>query len=156
MDYALLERQIAELLDGETDAIANAANFAAFVFSEVPDLNWAGFYFASRDGDLVLGPFAGKPACTRLPFGRGVCGAAFTSGLTIVVDDVTTFADHIVCDSASASEIVVPIVLDGETIGVFDVDAPVVARFSDGDRAGIEGLVQRFVARASANAYRPH
>jgi len=137
----MLERQAAALLDGEPDALANVANFAAFVFAELPDVNWAGFYFADAGGDLVLGPFGGKPACTRLPGGRGVCGAAARSRSTLVVDDVRAFADHIVCDSASRSEIVVPILSGGETVAVFDVDAPVAARFTDGDRAGIERLV---------------
>ena len=146
VDYALLERQIDALLEGECDAIANAANFAAFVFYEVPGLNWAGFYFPGVDG-LVLGPFAGRPACTRLPSGRGVCGAAFSTGTTMVVDDVSAFADHIVCDSASQSEIVVPLVVDGAIVGVFDVDAPTLARFDRNDRDGLERLVARFLQR---------
>jgi L-methionine (R)-S-oxide reductase len=157
MDYEMLERQVAALLDGESDIIANAANFAAFVYQELPELNWAGFYFGSENGDLVLGPFCGKPACTRLPFGRGVCGAAFTTSATVVVDDVGAFNDHIVCDSASQSEVAVPVIVGGRTIGVFDVDAPIKARFSDADRAGIEALVRRFVTSSpSAHAYRPH
>jgi L-methionine (R)-S-oxide reductase len=143
-DYALLERQVRELLADERDAVANAANFAAIVFQELPDVNWAGFYFAAPSGDLVLGPFGGKPACSRLPRGRGVCGAAFTRGETIVVDDVRAFADHIVCDSASRSEIVVPLRNGDEVIGVFDVDSPRVARFGDADRAGLEALVCAF------------
>lgn len=146
MDYALLERQVASLLADETDFIANAANFAAFVYSELPDINWAGFYFLAPNGDLVLGPFGGKPACTRLPKGRGVCGAAVERMQTIVIDDVNTFRDHIACDNASASEIVVPMILDGNVTGVFDIDAPRTLRFGDDDRAGIESLVRRFVA----------
>jgi GAF domain-containing protein len=146
MDYALLERQVASLLADETDFIANAANFAAFVYSELPDINWAGFYFLAPNGDLVLGPFGGKPACTRLPKGRGVCGAAAERMQTVVVDDVKRFRDHIVCDDASASEIVVPMIRDGNVTGVFDIDAPTTSRFSDDDRAGIESLVRRFVA----------
>ena len=141
VDYALLSSQVTGLLSGEPDPLANVANFAAFAFAEIPDLNWAGFYFAHPDGDLVLGPFACRPACTRLPQGRGVCGAAFTSRATVVVDDVNAFADHIVCDSASLSEIVVPILADGRAVAVFDVDAPVHARFGAADRAGIEHLV---------------
>ena len=145
VDYDLLVAQATALLADEHDFIANAANFAAFIYNEVPDLNWAGFYFPASSGELVLGPFNGRPACTRLPKGRGVCGAAFSSGETTVVDDVHAFADHIVCDSASASEIVVPL-RSGDTVtGVFDVDSPRVARFSAADRAGIERLVQVFL-----------
>ncbi len=145
MDYDLLVEQVTSLLADESDFIANAANFAAFVYNEVPDLNWAGFYFPASSGELVLGPFNGRPACTRLPKGRGVCGAAFSSGETVVVDDVHDFADHIACDSASVSEIVVPL-RKGDTItGVFDIDSPRVARFGAQDRAGIERLVQVFL-----------
>jgi L-methionine (R)-S-oxide reductase len=145
MDYDLLVAQAASLLEGESNLIANAANFAAFIYHEIPGLNWAGFYFIAPSGDLVLGPFNGRPACTRLPKGRGVCGAAVTSGKTVVVDDVHAFADHIVCDSASASEIVVPLHAGGAIVGVFDIDSPRVARFNNADRAGIERLVQVFL-----------
>ncbi|MDE2482872.1 MAG: GAF domain-containing protein [bacterium] len=145
MDYETLVASAEGLLSGESDFIANAANFAAFVYHELPDLNWAGFYFPNAQGDLVLGPFNGRPACTRLPRGRGVCGAAFVEGRTVVVDDVHAFADHIVCDSASVSEIVVPLVGERGAFGVFDIDSPVAARFDDADRAGIERLVAAFV-----------
>jgi L-methionine (R)-S-oxide reductase len=145
MDYDLLVAQAASLLADESNFIANAANFAAFIYHEIPELNWAGFYFTAPSGDLILGPFNGRPACTRLPQGRGVCGAAVTSGQTLVVDDVHSFADHIACDSASVSEIVVPLRAANEIVGVFDIDSPRVARFSDGDRAGIERLVQVFL-----------
>ncbi|HTX60125.1 MAG TPA: GAF domain-containing protein [Verrucomicrobiae bacterium] len=146
VSYPLLERQVRELLAGESDFIANAANFAAFVYYELPSVNWAGFYFNAPNGDLVLGPFAGRPACTRLPAGRGVCGAAAARGQTVVVDDVSAFSDHIACDANSRSEIVIPL-LDGTALaGVFDVDSPEVARFSDADRAGIEALVGVFTA----------
>ncbi len=148
VSYELLERQARELLAGEPDFIANAANFAALEYHELPSLNWAGFYFSSPAGDLVLGPFNGRPACTRLPTGRGVCGAAVTRRETVVVDDVTAYADHIVCDSASRSEIVVPLLVDGGVAGVFDVDSPDVGRFTDEDRAGIERLVAAFHAAA--------
>lgn len=143
-DYPLLTAQLQALLSGEPDFLASAANFAAFVYHEIPHLNWAGFYFADDAGDLVLGPFNGKPACTRLPVGRGVCGAAFTGGSTLVVDDVNAYADHIVCDSASASEIVVPVGDEGGWYGVFDIDSPDKARFSVEDREGIEALVAAF------------
>lgn len=149
MDYALMERQIDALLESEPDPIANAANFAAFIYHEISGLNWAGFYFAAAAGELVLGPFAGRPACTRLPKGRGVCGAAFTTGKTQVVDDVSAFVGHIVCDSASRSEIVVPLLVGGTAVGVFDVDAPTLARFDAVDRGGIERLVARFLAHTS-------
>jgi L-methionine (R)-S-oxide reductase len=145
VSYELLERQARELLSGETDFIANAANFAAFVYHEIEGVNWAGFYFARSSGDLVLGPFCGRPACTRLPAGRGVCGAAAVKGVTLVVDDVTAFGDHIVCDTASRSEIVVPLIVDGAAAGVFDVDSDRLARFSQADRVGIEGLVSAFM-----------
>ncbi|HEV3155689.1 MAG TPA: GAF domain-containing protein [Candidatus Baltobacteraceae bacterium] len=144
VDYDMLESQVRSLLADERDFIANAANFTAFVFYELPQLNWAGFYFPADDG-LVLGPFAGRPACTRLPTGRGVCGHSFAKAQTVVVDDVNAFADHIVCDSASRSEIVVPLIFDGAIYGVFDVDSPVLARFSAADRDGIERLVAAFL-----------
>jgi L-methionine (R)-S-oxide reductase len=148
MDYDLLDAQARALLSEEDDELANIANFAAFVYNEVPDLNWAGFYFSNEAGELVLGPFNGRPACTRLPAGRGVCGAAFTAGETTVVDDVNAYADHIVCDSASASEIVVPLRdAAGNVYGVFDIDSPRLARFSAADAAGIERLVSALVER---------
>lgn len=147
-DYDLLVAQAGALLSGESDFIANAANFASFVYHELPKLNWAGFYFADETGDLVLGPFNGRPACTRLPRGRGVCGAAFTQHETVVVADVDAFADHIVCDSASKSEIVVPLNDENGVYGVFDIDSPVVARFTDADRRGIEALVKVFLSEA--------
>lgn len=146
MDYALLERQVRELVAGETDHLANAANFAAFVYHEIPELNWVGFYYPDAKGDLVLGPFQGRPACTRLPRGRGFCGEAFTSGSVVVVDDVTQFDGHIVCDTASRSEIVIPLIANGRPYGVFDIDSPEIARFGAEDRAGIERLVHVFTA----------
>lgn len=147
-DYELLERQVLEMIGDETDQIANAANFAAFVFHEIPDVSWAGFYYADASGDLVLGPFQGKPACSRLPKGRGVCGAAFAQGRTLVVDDVEAFADHIACDAGARSEIAVPLLVDNSSYGVFDVDSSRLARFSsEEDERGIERLVMAF-ARA--------
>ncbi len=145
VSYDLLERQVRALLADESNAVANAANFAAFVYHELPDVNWAGLYYLEETGELVLGPFGGRPACTRLPPGRGVCGAAITRGRTVVVDDVSAFADHIVCDSASRSEIVVPLTASGSVIGVFDVDSPRVGRFTEDDRVGIEALAHAFV-----------
>ncbi len=145
VDYHLLEKQVRGLLSGERDFIANAANFAAFVFNELPGVNWAGFYFPI-EGGLVLGPFGGKPACTRLPQGRGVCGRSFSTRASLIVDDVHAFADHIVCDTASRSELVVPLLCEGAIYGVFDIDSPQLARFGDDDRAGIERLVAAFTA----------
>jgi L-methionine (R)-S-oxide reductase len=144
VDYDLLERQVAALLEDERDFVANAANFAAFVYGELPLVNWAGFYFPDASG-LVLGPFGGKPACTRLAHGRGVCGRAFTTRQSVIVDDVDAFADHVVCDSASRSELVVPLLRSDAIYGVFDIDSPVLARFSESDKAGIERLVARFL-----------
>jgi L-methionine (R)-S-oxide reductase len=153
-DYELLARQVEALLSEERDPIANAANFAAFVYAELSGLNWAGFYFPTDLGELVLGPFNGRPACTRLPFGRGVCGAAYTRRTTQLVDDVHAFAGHIACDTASVSEIVVPL-LDGEScFGVFDVDSPHRARFTQRDRAGIERLVGIFVSAVRRDGVR--
>jgi L-asparaginase II len=144
VSYDLLESQARALIDGESDFIANAANIAALAYGEIPDVNWAGFYFLNDDGALVLGPFGGKPACTRLAAGRGVCGAAASSGETVVVDDVRAFADHIACDSASRSEIVVPLLQNGRVRGVLDIDSPSVGRFNETDRRGIEALARVF------------
>lgn len=144
--YELLERQARELLAGERDLIANAANFAAFIYHELPDINWAGFYFTTPDGDLLLGPFCGRPACIRLPRGQGVCGAAIERRATVLVDDVTAFDGHIACDAASRSELVVPLMEGSEIAGVFDLDSMRVARFTAADREGIERLVRVFSA----------
>jgi L-methionine (R)-S-oxide reductase len=143
VSYELLEQQVRSLLAGESDFVANAGNFAAFLYHVLPDVNWAGFYLATPE-ELVLGPFAGRPACTRLPPGRGVCGAAASRRATVVVDDVEAFPDHIVCDTASRSEIVVPLLVAGEFLGVFDCDSPIRARFTENDREGIERLVRAF------------
>ncbi len=146
VSYELLERQARDLLNGESDFIASAGNFAAFVYHELPEINWAGFYLPTATGELVLGPFCGRPACSRIPVGRGVCGAAAAKRATLVVDDVGAFADHIVCDAASRSEIVIPFFFDGAFGGVFDVDSPRLARFSEDDRIGIERLLATFAA----------
>lgn len=142
--YPLLVAQLQALLADERDFIANAAQFSAFLFQELSDLNWAGFYLA-RGEELVLGPFQGKVACVRIPFGRGVCGAAAASGETQRVEDVHAFAGHIACDSASNSELVVPLFKDGRLLGVLDLDSPRLARFSAEDQAGIEQLAQVFI-----------
>jgi L-methionine (R)-S-oxide reductase len=143
--YAELAAQLTALIAGEPDLVANAANMAALVYHGLPDLNWTGFYFARGD-ELVLGPFQGKPACTRIACGRGVCGTAAARRSAIVVPDVAAFPGHIACDAASRSELVVPLLSDGRIIGVFDLDSPRLGRFDDGDRAGIERLVAILLA----------
>lgn len=139
--YVELARQLTGVTAGEPNAIANLANAAALLFHGLPDLNWAGFYLA--DGrDLVLGPFQGRVACVRIPFGRGVCGTAAAACATQIVPDVHAFPGHIACDSASRSELVVPIVRsDGALVGVLDLDSPTPARFDTEDAAGCERLV---------------
>lgn len=143
--YAVLAEQAQTLLQGETDRIANAANLASLLWYGLPDLNWAGFYFL--DGhELVLGPFQGKPACVRIAIGKGVCGTAAASCTTQVVSDVQQFDGHIACDSASRSEIVVPLLRGCEVLGVLDLDSPQLARFDDDDRAGLERLAAIWIA----------
>ena len=142
--YAELAEQARGLLHGERDRIANAANLSALVFHALPQLNWVGFYFF--DGrELVVGPFQGRPACVRIALDRGVCGAAATTRQTQRVTDVNAFAGHIACDAASRSEIVVPLVADGELLGVFDVDSPQLARFDADDAAGMEQLANIYL-----------
>lgn len=142
--YAELADQARGLLHDEYDRIANAANFSALVYGALADLNWAGFYF--YDGrELVVGPFQGKPACVRIALDKGVCGAAASTRQTQVVADVHAFPGHIACDAASRSEIVVPLVVDGKLLGVFDVDSPKPARFDDDDRVGMEQLVKIYL-----------
>jgi L-methionine (R)-S-oxide reductase len=139
--YEDLAGQIDGLLTGETDFTANLANAAAAIFHALPALNWAGFYLA-RGGELVLGPFQGKPACVRIPMGKGVCGTAAQRRESVLVPDVHAFPGHIACDAASQSELVVPLVGDdGRLIGVLDLDSPRLARFDANDQAGCEALV---------------
>jgi GAF domain-containing protein len=138
--YGDLARQLAALIAGEPYPIATAANTAALIYHGLPNLNWAGFYF--RDGEeLVLGPFQGKPACVRIPVGKGVCGTAAARGTTILVPDVHDFPGHIACDPDSRSELVVPLIEDGGVLGVLDLDSPLPARFDELDRDGCEQLV---------------
>jgi GAF domain-containing protein len=138
--YRDLSRQLAALIAGEPDPIANAANTAALIYHGLPNLNWAGFYF--RNGaELVLGPFQGKPACVRIPIGKGVCGAAAARGASVLVADVHDFPGHIACDPDSRSELVVPLIEDGSVLGVLDLDSPLPARFDELDRDGCEQLV---------------
>ncbi|GAB3753035.1 GAF domain-containing protein [Lysobacter olei] len=143
--YAQLAEQARALVYGERDRIANAANLSALVFNALPGLNWAGFYFF--DGtELVVGPFQGLPACVRIPLDKGVCGAAARTRQTQRVDDVEAFPGHIACDSASRSELVVPLVAaDGTLIGVFDLDSPELNRFSADDQTGLEAIARVFV-----------
>lgn len=144
--YAMLAAQVEALLAGERNLVANAAQLSAFIYQEVPDLNWAGFYFVEGDDQLLLGPFQGKVACMRIPFNKGVCGAAARERRTQRVEDVHAFPGHIACDAASRSELVVPLVQGGRLIGVLDLDSPHPARFSAADQAGIEALVEAFLA----------
>jgi GAF domain-containing protein len=127
------------LLSGHAHRIANAANLSALIFQELPDLNWAGFYFLEGD-ELIVGPFQGKPACVVIPMGKGVCGTAAATGETQRVADVHAFDGHIACDTASQSEIVVPLYLRDALIGVLDIDSPILNRFGPEDQAGIEAL----------------
>jgi GAF domain-containing protein len=143
--YAELARDLTALLGGERDLVANAANTAALIFDALPELNWAGFYLY-KSGELVLGPFQGKPACVRIALGKGVCGTAAAKRETVLVEDVHAFPGHIACDSASNSEIVVPLVRGAELLGVLDLDSPRLRRFGAADQRGLERLAQIFVA----------
>ena len=142
--YQELRSQLTSLLEGEPDAIANAANTAALLYHSMPDVNWVGFYLF-KSNELVLGPFQGKPACVRIPLGKGVCGTAAERRQSIVVPDVNAFPGHIACDSASRSELVVPLVRHGALLGVLDLDSPMLGRFDETDRAGCESLVRIYM-----------
>lgn len=142
--YADLTRQLEALLEGERHLIANAANTSSLLFHSLPDVNWVGFYML-EDGQLVVGPFQGKPACVRITLEQGVCGAAARLRQTMLVHDVHDFPGHIACDVASNSEVVVPLIRYGELIGVLDVDSPTVGRFDERDRAGLEHLAHVFL-----------
>ena len=148
--YARLAADLGALLAGESDFIANAANTAALLFDALPAINWAGFYFL-RGGELVVGPFQGKPACVRIALGRGVCGRAAERRETIVVPDVHAFPGHIACDSTSRSEIVVPLI--GERLfGVLDIDSPDPRRFDEEDARGLERLAALFLTASTSGA----
>jgi GAF domain-containing protein len=157
-DKPALYRELANAADaltaGEPDAIANMANVAALLWEALPDLNWAGFYRTVGD-ELVLGPFQGRPACIRIPFGKGVCGTAAATRDVQLVADVNAFAGHIACDSASRSELVVPIVATGALVGVLDLDSPHANRFDAEDAAGCVSLIQRIGARLAGMAKAP-
>lgn len=143
--YRLLADEARGLLEGETDRVANAANLSALLYARLADVNWAGFYFL-RGEELVVGPFCGQPACTRIPLGRGVCGAAAARRETVRVDDVHAFAGHIACDPVSRSELVVPLVRGAELLGVLDIDSPVAARFDAEDASGLERVAAIYIA----------
>jgi L-methionine (R)-S-oxide reductase len=143
-DYAQLAEELGGLLSGESDFVANAANTTALIFDALPGLNWVGFYFL-KDGQLVVGPFQGKPACVRIALGKGVCGTAAAERRTIVVPDVEAFPGHIACDAASRSEIVIPLIAGRELFGVLDLDSPKLARFDEGDACGLERLAAIFL-----------
>ena len=142
--YAELARDLGALLQGERDLIANAANTAALIYDALPDLNWAGFYLY-KSGELVLGPFQGKPACVRIAIGKGVCGTAAARRETVLVEDVHAFPGHIACESASNSEIVVPLIRGAELLGVLDLDSPKLRRFGAVDQRGLERLAKIFL-----------
>ena len=138
-DYEALCMKLTALLDGVPHRIANLANASALIYESLEDLNWAGFYLLEGE-TLVLGPFQGRPACIEIPLGRGVCGTAAQTGQTQLVPDVHLFPGHIACDSASNSEIVVPLRIDGKVVGVLDLDSPWPGRFTDEDQAGLEAV----------------
>ena len=142
--YVHLAEQLRSLLEGEHDLIANAANCSALLYYSLPDVNWAGFYLL-KEGELVLGPFQGNPACVRITIGKGVCGTAAELKQTVVVENVHEFPGHIACDSASNSEIVVPLMKDKQLIGVLDLDSPLFGRFDDEDAHGLNELAGIFV-----------
>ncbi|HTQ32656.1 MAG TPA: GAF domain-containing protein [Stellaceae bacterium] len=144
--YRDLAAQLASLIEGEPDRIANAANMAALVYYGLPDLNWAGFYF-TQGNELVLGPFQGQAACVRIPWGGGVCGTAAACGASVMVPDVHAFPGHIACDPVTQSELVVPLIEGGRVTGVLDLDSPKLGHFDVKDQAGCEHLVKVFLRR---------
>ncbi len=144
VDYQSLNDQLAALLAGERDALANSANFVGLLYAGIPDINWLGIYVL-RGKELVLGPFQGLPACVRIPIGQGACGTAAEKRETLRIDDVNEFAGHIVCDPKSRSEVVVPLSIHGQLIGVLDIDSPQPSRFSEADQSGVELLCETFL-----------
>lgn len=153
VDYHMLAEQLDTLLASESDPLANSANFVGLLYGEITAINWLGIY-VMRDNELVLGPFQGRPACVRIPLGRGVCGSAAEKRETLRVGDVHAFDGHIACDAASRSEIVVPLIADGRLLGVLDVDSPHTDRFSEVDQRGIENLCATFVSAIERNELR--
>ena len=151
-DYSSLISQLEALLEGETDALANASNFVGLLYNALDNINWLGIYVL-RGNDLVLGPFQGKPACVRIPLGKGVCGTTAATQQTQRVSNVHEFPGHIPCDEASQSEIVVPLSIDGRLVGVLDIDSPSLDRFSETDQLGIEQACAVFCARFSGTGF---
>ncbi len=142
-DYKSLNSQLRALLEGEADALAATSNFVALLYNAMADINWLGVYVLRKD-ELVLGPFQGKPACAHIALGDGVCGTAAATRLTQRIDDVHSFPGHIVCDADSRSELVVPLLVAGDMLGVLDIDSPSLARFSESDHRGVEELCATF------------
>lgn len=143
--YELLNKQLASVLESETNLITNSSNFSAFIFNNIPNINWSGFYFQTSTHELLLGPFQGKPACVRIKIGNGVCGTAFQKNETILVNNVNEFEGHIACDSNSKSEIVIPLYKNQKLYGVFDIDSPIFNRFDNNDKKNLELLVNNFL-----------
>lgn len=141
VNYDELAQQAEGLLSGQKHRIANAANLSALIYQALPDVNWAGFYFLEGD-ELIVGPFQGKPACVRIELGKGVCGTAAVTRATQRVEDVHAFEGHIACDPESRSEVVVPLIVDGQVIGVLDIDSPREGRFDERDQSGLERLAE--------------
>ena len=154
VDYQSLNQQLAALVAGEKDALANSANFVGLLYAGISDINWLGIY-VYRDGELVLGPYQGMPACVRISLGQGVCGTAAKKMETLRVDDVHEFAGHIVCDPQSKSEVVVPLSLHGKLIGVLDIDSPRRSRFSEADQLGVELLCNTFLRKLQEDLQYP-
>lgn len=150
-DYALLTKQAAALIDGESDVIASLANISALINDNLDNLNWVGFYMAQGD-ELVLGPFQGKVACFRIPMGKGVCGTAAATGEIQRIADVHQFPGHIACDAASESELVIPVYRQGQLLAVLDIDSPILDRFSAADAEGLAGLVKALEQHLDATA----
>jgi L-methionine (R)-S-oxide reductase len=146
--YNSLEKELFSLVDGEKNLTANLANISSWIYHAMPELNWAGFYlWDETDQELVLGPFQGMPACIRIKAQRGICGKAYTSGLTQKVDDVDAFPGHIACDSASKSELVVPLKKNGKVVGVLDLDSPKLTRFTDQDAIQFTNIMSKLVEK---------
>ncbi len=154
MSYSLLLAQARALMQGENDYLANAANLSALLFQEISDLNWVGFYFLGKS-ELVLGPFQGKVACTRIPLGKGVCGTAARQGRSLLVPDVHAFEGHIACDTASASELVVPVMRGDCLLGVLDMDSPTPGRFTSAEQTMAEALVREYIQASNSVSFTP-
>lgn len=146
--YQLLIQQVEGLLHNETDLIANAANLSSLLFNSLSQVNWVGFYLL-KNNELILGPFHGQVACTRIPLAQGVCGTAFSQNKTLVISDVNTFEGHIACDTNSASEIVIPVIINDETIGVLDIDSPILDRFDEIDQFHLEKINKIYCNKVS-------